>query len=122
MRKKTKNVSIETYDAEGDLCESIGGTMDYEDIREQMLEILKTDGIPVLRQHGKHEKVEAGKAPIHDFMPMQRVLPDGEIKLLPTPLVLSWEFEGIKFHACGMHDDVMDAQAEFLEKILEEET
>jgi len=112
MRKKTKNVSIEIYDAEGDLCESIGGPMDYEDIREQMIEILKNDGIPVLRQHGKHEKVEPEKA----------IITPGEIKPLPTTLVLSWEFEGIKFHACGMYDDVMDAQAEFLDKILEEET
>ena len=131
MRKKTKNVSIEIYDAEGELCESIGGPKDYEDIREQMIEIMKNDGIPVLRQHGKHEKVEPGKAPIHDYMPVQRVqpqppkatiIPDGEIKPLPQPLVLNWEFEGVKFYACGMYDDVMDAQAEFLDKILEEET
>ena len=130
MRKKTKNESIEIYDAEGELCESIGGPMDYEDIREQMIEILKNDGIPVLRQHGKHEKVEPDKASIHPYTLMKGVLPQppkaiitpGEIKPLPTPLVLNWEFEGVKFYACGMYDDVMDAQAEFLDKILEEET
>ena len=59
--RKTSKVSIDVYDADGELCESIGGPMDFEDVKEQMLEILRNDGIPVIRRHGKHEKAEPGK-------------------------------------------------------------
>ena len=41
-------------------------------------------------------------------------------KFLPT-LMLKWEFEGVKFEAVGKYDDVMDAQTEFLDSILEED-
>ena len=109
--RKTSKISIDIYDADGTLCECIGGTMDYEDVKEQMLEALKNDGIPVIRRHGKHEKVE----PAHDqhtnaLPPMPKFEP---------LLQLRWEYEGVKFDAVGKYDDVMDAQAEFIRAMME---
>lgn len=104
---KKKRVSIEVYDADGVLRESIGGPMDFEDIHATMTSVLKNDGIPVLKSHGKHE------------MKVQPPTPDA-VPPLPKfePLLhLHWEFDGIKFDATGKYEDVMDAQAEFLQGI-----
>lgn len=44
-----QKVTIDIYDAEGELCESVIGPMDYEDVREKMIEVIKNDGVPVVR-------------------------------------------------------------------------
>lgn len=138
--RKTSKVSIDVYDADGELCENIGGPMDFEDVKEKMLEILRNDGIPVIRWHGKHEKTEPDKGESKQviraamqgnreelgkaLMDVLHIGPAGTT-IPPVPkfeplLQLKWEFEGIKFDAIGKYDDVMDAQAEFLDSILEE--
>lgn len=48
-----QKVTIDIYDAEGELCESVIGPMDYEDVREKMIEIIKNDGVPVVRIKGE---------------------------------------------------------------------
>ena len=131
---KTKRVTIEIYDEDGTLCESIGGPMDFEEVKSNMLDALKNDGIPVLIVHGKHEKDES-KQVIRAALQGNReelakalmdVLHiDNEGNQAPAPkfeplLQLRWEFDGVKFDAIGKYDDVMDAQAEFLRGILEE--
>lgn len=141
--RKTSKVSIDVYDADGELCESIGGPMDYEDVKEQLLEILRNDGIPVIRRHGKHEKPEPGKgeskqvirAAMQGNLATRKELTNALMDVLhldpngndlpqgskfETPLLLRWEYDGIKFEAIGKYDDVMDAQAELLRTILEE--
>lgn len=47
-----QKINIDIYDADGELCESISGPMDYEDVREQMISIIRNDGIPVIRIAG----------------------------------------------------------------------
>ena len=136
--RKTSKVSIDVYDADGELCESIGGPMDYEDVKEQMIDILRNDGIPVIRRHGKHEKAEPGKGESKQvvraamqgnreelgkaLMDVLHIAPDGNalppVSKFEMPLLLNWEFEGIKFQAIGKYDDVMDAQAELLRTML----
>lgn len=44
-----KKVTIEAYDADGELWESTTEPMDFEDVRERMIEIIKNDGVPVVR-------------------------------------------------------------------------
>lgn len=107
-------VTIEVYDADGVLCESIGGKMDFEDIQATMISVLKNEGIPVLRCLGKH----AAKEECHKDGKGEHCKPDDPTPCLP--LYLKWEYDGIKFDAIGQYDDVMDAQAEFLRGILEE--
>lgn len=109
--RKTSKISIDIYDADGTLCECIGGPMDYEDVKEQMLEALKNDGIPVIRRHGKHEKGEPAHDQLTNAMPPMP-------KFEPL-LQLRWEYEGVKFDAVGKYDDVMDAQAEFIRAMME---
>ena len=104
-KRKTSKVSIDIYDADGVLCECIGGPMDYEDVKEQLLSIIGNDGIPVIRVHGKHEKVEEQ----HDH-PV--AVPRWE-----QPMTLSIEYQGARFLAPGKYEDVMDAQAEFMETV-----
>ena len=104
-KRKTSKVSIDIYDADGVLCECIGGQMDYEDVKEQLLSIIGNDGIPVIRVHGKHEKVEEK----HDH-PV--AVPSWE-----QPMTVSIEYQGARFLATGKYEDVMDAQAEFLEAV-----
>lgn len=132
---KTKRVTIEIYDEDGVLCESIGGPMDFEEVKSNMLDALKNDGIPVLIVHGKHEAAPAKeksivRAALEASTPgMKKALEEAVHSAMHnqahTPkfeplLQLRWEFDGIKFDAVGKYDDVMDAQAEFLRGILEE--
>lgn len=117
-RKDTSRVTIEIYDEDGLLCESVGGTYTHEEVKDQMIEILLNDGIPVIRRHAKHE---AAKSVEDDNMPkLQGVL--NAPKLPATiPMVLDYEFDGIKFHACGHPLDVHVANDALLKRIFEEE-
>lgn len=134
-RNKANRVSIEIYDADGELCECIGGQMDYEEIRERMIDALKNDGIPVIRRHAKHAPVdeEKKKKDFHDLgmmmtecikdwgknKPMMHVCGD-EIVPLPIPRVLTYEFDGIKFRAAGHAEDVHKANEALLKRVFEE--
>ena len=133
---KTKRVTIEIYDEDGVLCESIGGPMDFEEVKSNMLDALKNDGITVLIVHGKHEAAAPAKeksivrAALEASTPgMKKALEEAVHSAMhnqaPAPkfeplLQLRWEFDGVKFDAIGKYDDVMDAQAEFLRGIIEE--
>lgn len=50
--RNLRKVTIDVYDEDGCLCESVTGPMDYEDVREKMIEIIKNDGVPVARIKG----------------------------------------------------------------------
>lgn len=111
IRKRKSRVTIEIYDADGEMRESIGGQYTFREIRDMMRDIIQNDGIPVIRQLGKHEEVE----------------PDGEIRVLNLPkvemipMVLEYEFDGIKFHAAGHPLDVHAANEALLKRVFEEE-
>lgn len=139
-RRKTSRVTIEIYDEDGVLCESVGGPMTHEEVKDQMIEILRNDGIPVIRQHGKHEAVEeTGKdnRKLEEMPSIAKVLTEaleswgkpkatvhfecGEIKPLSIPMVLEYEFDGIKFHAAGHPLDVHTANRDLLMRIFEED-
>lgn len=47
-----QKVTIEAYDADGELWETTTEPMDFEDVREKMIEIIKNDGVPVARVKG----------------------------------------------------------------------
>ena len=116
-RHNTSKVSIEIYDMDGELCEQTGGPMDAYDLKAQMIDILKNDGIPVVRCHGKH----AAKSDTDtdrrggNLPPATQPNPSFE-----QPMTLRIEFEDIKFMAVGKCEDVMDAQGEFLAAVFEE--
>ena len=138
-RKETSRVTIEIYDEDGVLCESVGGPMTHEEVKDQMIEILRNDGIPVIRQHGKHEAVEDVKEDTRaqEEMPFamktlkgmldawsnpKEIVPGdiGTIKPFTIPMVLEYEFDGIKFHAAGNPMDVHAANNALLKRIFEE--
>lgn len=106
-RKDTSRVTIEIYDEDGLLCESVGGLMTHQEVKDTMIDVLRNDGIPVIRQHAKH-------APLADDM-------QGKPDLHAIPMVLDYEFDGIKFHACGHPLDVHAANNALLKRIFEEE-
>ena len=107
-RHMTSKVSIDIYDLDGEHCETMGGPMDGYDLKAQMIDILKNDGIPVVRCHGKHEATDPKTVP----------KPNPEFE---QPMTLRIEFEDVKFMAVGKFEDVMDAQAEFLQAIIKDE-
>lgn len=137
-RKDTSRVTIEIYDEDGLLCERVGGLMTHQEVKDKMIDVLRNDGIPVIRQHAKHEAVEKnmiGDAML-DKLPelkdiCEKVLkdykPDGAGKKMdlpnfePIPMVLDYEFDGVKFHACGHPLDVHAANNALLKRIFEEE-
>ena len=113
-RHKTKNLTIEIYDEDGELCESVGGPMDFEDVRAHMIDTLRNDGIPVIRSHekkkaehvtGEHVTGETSK-PNPFFV---------------QPMTLRIELDHKSFMAIGRYEDVMDAMAGFMEAIKEAE-
>lgn len=109
-RKNKSRVTIEIYDADGEMRESIGGQYTFREIRDMMRDIVQNDGIPVIRQMGKHEAVEH----------------DGEIRVLnlpkvdPIPMVLEYKFDGIEFRAAGHPLDVHCANEALLKRVFEE--
>lgn len=79
-----QKVTIDIYDAEGELCESVIGPMDYEDVREKMIEIIKNDGVPVVRIKGevpRKIKIEKKKDEKPCFSP---VFPDFKLPVSVT--------------------------------------
>ena len=132
-RKDTSRVTIEIYDEDGLLCESVGGLMTHQEVKDKMIDVLRNDGIPVIRQHAKHEAVEddsncqAKKAEMPfetDTRGFPKVFVDGlkgKTELHTIPMVLDYEFDGIKFRACGHPLDVHAANNALLKRIFEEE-
>lgn len=112
-RNEKSRVTIEIYDADGDLRESLGGEYTSRQIRSMMKDIISNDGIPVIRQLGKHAKAEDIKTTAEG-----KHLPAPEMKTIP--MVLEYEFDGIKFHAAGHPLDVHCANEALLKRIFEE--
>jgi hypothetical protein len=112
-RNEKSRVTIEIYDEDGDLRESLGGEYTFRQIRSLMKDIISNDGIPVIRQLGKHAKAE-------DIKPTAegKHLPAPEMKTIP--MVLEYEFDGIKFHASGNPLDVHCANEALLKRVFEE--
>lgn len=96
--KKGTRVTIEIYDADGEYCESIRGRLGYEEIRERMIDALKNDGIPVIRQHGKHET--------EDDKPEEL----GDEEFTPgtgSEIYVHWSCNGVEFEAEGPAEYVL---------------
>ena len=121
-RHKTSKVSIDIYDLDGEICEQLGGSYDAYDLKAQMIDILRNDGIPVVRCHGKHEAADpAPDRKGEETSPRCKGSPAPQPNpAFEQPMTLRIEFEDIKFMAVGKYEDVMDAQAEFLQAIFEE--
>ena len=137
IRKSKSRVTIEIYDADGEMRESIGGQYTFREIRDMMRDIVQNDGIPVIRQLGKHEAKDEtmiGKA-MEEMLPdlkaacektLKGFKPDGEIRLLnlpkvdPIPMVLEYKFDGIEFRAAGHPLDVHAANEALLKRVFEE--
>ena len=109
MKKETTKVEINIYDADGEMCEGIGGHMDFDDVKEQMIIALRNDGIPVVRAVGKNKTNEAHK-------------PECAVPSWEQPMTISIDWHGVHFVATGKYDDVMDAQAEFMQAMREHPT
>lgn len=112
-RNEKSRVTIEIYDEDGDLRESLGGEYTFRQIRSMLQDILHDEGIPVIRQLGKHAKAEDVKPTAEG-----KHLPAPEMKTIP--MVLEYEFDGIKFHAAGHPLDVHCANEALLKRIFEE--
>ena len=112
-RNEKSRVTIEIYDADGDLREAIGGQYTYREIRNMMEDIIRNDGIPVIRQLGKHAKVEDVKPTAEE-----KHLPAPEMKTIP--MVLEYKFDGVEFRAAGHPLDVHAANNALLKRIFEE--
>lgn len=137
-RKDTSRVTIEIYDEDGLLCESVGGLMTHQEVKDKMIDVLRNDGIPVIRQYAKHAPLEddSGSQGKQDEMSftlqaMAKMLEKwgkptepgkaAKIEMHAIPMVLDYEFDGIKFHACGHPLDVHAANNALLKRIFEEE-
>ena len=112
-RNEKARVTIEIYDEDGDLRESLGGEYTFLQIRRMMEDILHNDGIPVIRQLGKHAKVEDVKPAAEG-----KHLPAPEMKTIP--MALEYKFDGVEFRAAGHPLDVHAANNALLKRIFEE--
>ena len=112
-RNEKSRVTIEIYDADGDLREAIGGQYTYREIRNMMEDILQNEGVPVIRQLGKHAKVQDVKPTAEE-----KHLPAPEMKTIP--MVLEYKFDGVEFRAAGHPLDVHAANNALLKRAFEE--
>ena len=135
-RNDKARVTIEIYDEDGDLRESLGGEYTFRQIRSLMKDIISNDGIPVIRQLGKHAKVEKhmiGDAMLDKLPELKDICekalkdykPDGAGKKMglpnfdPIPMVLEYKFDGIEFRAAGHPMDVHAANNALLKRVFE---
>ena len=120
---KKQSYTIEVYDEDAVLRESIGGPMDFDDVRATMESILRNDGIPVIRQLGKHAAATSSVSASAASSLGEGAI-DGKHAAKPQPweqpMCLHIKYDGVEFSATGRYEDVMDAQAEFLRAIFEE--
>lgn len=136
-RNKKSRVTIEIYDADGDMRESLGGEYTFRQICSMMKDIISNDGIPVIRQLGKHAKVEKNmigdamldKLPelkdicenvLKDFKPEDGMKALKLPKFDPIPMALEYKFDGIEFRAAGHPMDVHCANEALLKRVFEE--
>lgn len=140
-----KHVTISIYDADGILCESVGGRMGYDEVKDIMINTLRNDGVPVLRVSERSKdcdepanKVKEHKEIVEEWEGvyhkcLQDPPDDGGRKesakgetgethaaRIAQLITLDWECEGTKFHAFGAGQDVIDAQYDFLRMMTEE--
>lgn len=106
MTSKSR-MTIEVYNDEGKMHESIGGHMDFEGLKATMLSILKNDGIPIVRHVGKHAAKDQVEKPEASC-----------IREWEQPMAIHIEYDGLIYSATGRYEDVLDAQNEFLQAIL----
>ena len=111
---KQDKVRIEIYDEDGDMRESVGGRMDWDEIREIMLEALKNDSLPVLIKEGQEKKGAMNTTRMGNEDKRE------DAWAWEQPMTVHIEYDGLKFSATGRFDDVMEAQEEFLGRIIEE--
>jgi len=111
-RRNKSRVTSELYDADGEMRESIGGQYTFREIRDMMRDIVQNDGIPVIRQLGKHEAKEHEKDPEWKLLDLPKVD--------PIPMVLEYKFDGIEFRAAGHPLDVHCANEALLKRVFEE--
>lgn len=111
-----RHITIRVYDDEGSLCESLGGRLGYDEIREYMLKCLENDGIPVLRVDEPAEELlwepeakKPGPAKCKDLAPAPVPLPR-----IPLPLKIEWEYPCCKFAASGDPQDVLEAHDAYM--------
>lgn len=119
ISKNKSRVTIEIYDADGEMREAIGGQYTFLEIRDMMRDITQNDGIPVIRQLGKHEAKEPEKEPVFEKDPEWELLNLPKFEIIP--MVLEYEFDGIKFKASGLPLDVHCANEALLKRVFEEE-
>lgn len=114
MNHKDKSrMTIMIYDADGELRESLGGEYTYRQIRSMLKAIIANDGIPVIRQLGKHAMVE-------DVKPAVEAKPMAVPETKTAPMVLEYKFDGVEFRAAGHPLDVHCANEALLKRIFEE--
>lgn len=133
---KTSRVTIDIYDKTGNIRAGSLRNVNFDELRKEMIIALEHDYIPVVRQLGKHEAVEENTK--KDETPfaldalkgvekacaeaMGFVNSAGNKTKLPEtiPMVLEYEFDGIKFHAAGHPLDVHCANEALLKRVFEE--
>lgn len=105
MNKKRKKLILDVYDQDGVKVRSIEGIFTAGDLADKMMDVLEEDGIPVVRLQGATGGERAPHQATYETMPM----------------VLHYEFDGIKFHAAGHPLDVHCANDALLKRVFEEE-
>lgn len=113
-RNEKSRVTIEIYDEDGVLRESVGGGFTFDELRDMLEDIVGNDGIPVIRQLGKHAKAEEDVKPTAE----EKHLPAPEMKTIP--MTLAYKFDGVEFRAAGHPLDVHCANEALLKRIFEE--
>lgn len=105
-----KKITVDIYDDEGDLVESIGGRYDGGELLDLLEDVIRNDGIPIIRKAERPHPTSQGSA----------TFPKGEGKEdNGSRLIVHVQFGGMTFHAEGRAEDVLDAQADFMAAALE---
>ena len=127
MDKTTMPVLIKVYDFDGDVRQEIEGSMAAEELHELLGEIIKNDGIPVVRdlklatqQRGCKCHQESGERLMEAIRKVLPMIKAGEGNQQP-PMVLEYKTPEVTFAAAGEAEAVMESSMDVLEAVYGED-
>lgn len=127
MDKTTMPVLIKVYDFDGDVRQEIEGSMAAEELHELLGEIIKNDGIPVVRDlklanqpKGCKCHQEAGEKLMEAIRKVMPMIQPAEGKQHP-PMVLEYKTPEVSFAADGEAEAVMESSMDVLEAVYGDE-
>lgn len=105
-------IAIDIYDDDGEAQGGLFVETDGKGLRDEMMRVLEEGGIPVIRCARRIPGKLDGESLVAEGELMDSMVLDGALEV-------RWDFCGASFQASGPADDVIKAQLDMLDALIE---